>query len=153
MLENTPESPLACTEIKSINPKTNQPWVFIGRTVAKAEAPILWPPDAKSWLIGKDSDAGKDSRGRRRGQQRTRWLDGITDSWTWVWVNSGSWRWTGRPGVLQSVGSQSQIWLRDWTERLNWTELISGRNTAAFEKRLLLAVNSRYLCLDGDVYL
>ena len=60
MLEKTLESPLNSTEIKLVNPKGNQPWIFIRRTDAEAEAPILWPPDAKSWLIGKDSDAGKD---------------------------------------------------------------------------------------------
>ena len=60
MLEKTLESPLDCKEIKPVNPKGNQPWIFIGRTDAKAEAPILWPPDAKSWLIRKDPDAGKD---------------------------------------------------------------------------------------------
>ena len=58
VLEKTPESPLACKEIQPVHPKGDQSWVFIGRTGAEAEAPILWPPDAKSWLIGKDPDAG-----------------------------------------------------------------------------------------------
>ena len=71
------ESPLDCKKIKPANPKGNQTWIFIGRT--DAEAPILWPPDTKSWLIGKDTDAGKDW-GQKKGHQRTRWLDGITDS-------------------------------------------------------------------------
>ena len=62
VLEKTLESPLDSKEIKPINPKGDQPWIFIGRTDAKAEAPILWPPDANSWLIGKDLDAGKDWR-------------------------------------------------------------------------------------------
>ena len=61
-------------------PEGDQPWVFIGRTDAKAETPILWPPDAKSWLIGKDPDAGRDWGQEKKGQQRMRWLDGITDS-------------------------------------------------------------------------
>ena len=60
MLEKTLESPLDCKDIKPLNPKGNQSWTFIGRTDAEAEAPILWPPDAKNWLIGKDPDAGKD---------------------------------------------------------------------------------------------
>ena len=60
MLEKTLESPLGCKEFKLVNPKRNQPWIFIGRTDAEAEAPILWPPDAKIQLIGKDPDAGKD---------------------------------------------------------------------------------------------
>ena len=74
------ESPLDCEEIQPVHPKGNQSWIFIGRTDAEADAPLLWPPDAENWLIGKDPDAGKDWRWRRRGQQRTRWLDGITDS-------------------------------------------------------------------------
>ena len=72
------ESPMDCKEIKPVNPKGNQPWIFIGRT--DAEASILWPPDAKSQLIRKDLDAGKDWRQEEKGWQRTRWLDGITDS-------------------------------------------------------------------------
>ena len=80
VLEKTLESPLDYKEIKSVNPKETQPWIFIGRTDAEAEAAILWPPDTNRWLIGKDPDAGKDWRQRRRGQQRMRWLDSITDS-------------------------------------------------------------------------
>ena len=62
VLEKTLESPLDCKEIKLVNPRGNQPWIFIGRTDAEAESPVLWPPDVKSWLIGKDPDAGKDWR-------------------------------------------------------------------------------------------
>ena len=82
LLEKTLESPLDSKEIKPVHPEGNQPWIFIGSTVAEAVAPILWPPDAKSWLIGKDSDAGENWRQRRRGRQRMRWLDinGIIDS-------------------------------------------------------------------------
>ena len=79
MVLKTLESPSDCKEIKPVIPKGNQPWIFSGRTDAEVETPIIWPPDAKSWLIGKDPDAGKDW-GRRRGRQRIRWLDGITDS-------------------------------------------------------------------------
>ena len=80
ILEKTLESPLDYKEIKPVHPKGNKPWIFIGRTDAEAESPVLWPLDVKSWLIGKDPDAGKDWRRRRRGRQRVRWLDGITDS-------------------------------------------------------------------------
>ena len=80
VLEKTLESPLDCKESQPVHPKGNQSWIFIGRTDAEAETPVPWPPDAKNWLIGKDPDAGKDWRWRRRGQQRIRWLDGITDS-------------------------------------------------------------------------
>ena len=65
-LEKTLQSPLNCKEIKPVNPKGNQPWTFIGRTDVEAEAPLLWSPDAKSWLIGKDPDAGKDWRQKKR---------------------------------------------------------------------------------------
>ena len=80
VLEKTLESPLGCKAIQPVNCKGNQSWIFIGRTDAEAETPILWPPDAKSWLIWKNPDAGKVDGRRRRGQQRMRWLDGITDS-------------------------------------------------------------------------
>ena len=73
------KSPLAFREIKSVNPKVNQSWIFIGRTDAEAETQIRCPPDAKNWLIGKDPDAGKDWRQEETGWQRMRWLDGITD--------------------------------------------------------------------------
>ena len=76
----TLESPLDCKEVKLVNPKGNQPWIFIGRIDAEAEAPILGPPYAKSRFVGQDPDAGKVWRQGRRGWQRMRWLDGITDS-------------------------------------------------------------------------
>ena len=79
MLEKTLESPLDCKESKPVNPKGTQPRVFTGRTDAKTEALIIWPPDVKSGLTGKDPDAGK-IEGRRRREQRMRWLDGMTDS-------------------------------------------------------------------------
>ena len=74
------ESPLDYKEIQPVHPKGNQSWIFIGRTDAEAETPVLWPPDGKNWLIGKDPDAGKDWRQEDKGWQWMRWLDGITDS-------------------------------------------------------------------------
>ena len=106
VLEITLESNLDSKEIKPINPKRNQPWIFFGRTNAEVNAPILWPPDVKSWLIGKDLILEKIEGRRRRGRQRMRWLDDITDSMDMRLASSGSWWWTGRPGVLQSMGSQ-----------------------------------------------
>ena len=67
VLEKTLESPLDCKEIKPVNPKGNQSWIFIGRTDAEADISILWPPDVKSWLTGKDPDAGKDWRQEKKG--------------------------------------------------------------------------------------
>ena len=78
VLEKNLKSPLDCKEIKPVHPKGNQPWIFIGST--DGEAPIFWPPDRKSQLIGKDPGAGKDWRQKEKGLQRMRWLDSITDS-------------------------------------------------------------------------
>ena len=80
VLEKTLESPLDFKEIKPVHPKGNKFWIFIGGTDAEAEAPIVWPPDAKSWLIRKDPDAGKDWRQEEKGmtEDEMRWLDGIT---------------------------------------------------------------------------
>ena len=80
MLEKTLESSLGCKEIKAVNPKGKHPWIFIGRTDAEAETPVLWPPDANSHLIGKTLMLGRVECKRRRRQQRMRWLDGITDT-------------------------------------------------------------------------
>ena len=99
-----------------------QPWDFFGRNNAKAETPVLWPPHAKSLLIGKDSDARKGLRAGGVGDDRgwDGWMASPT-RWTWVWVNSRSWWWKGRPGVLQFMGSQRVR--HDWATELNWTEL------------------------------
>ena len=84
--------------LKEISPE------FTGRTDARAEAPVLWPPDAKSWLIIKDPKAGKDWRQEKKGTTDG-WMLSPTH-WTWVWASSRRWRRTGKPGVLQSMGSQ-----------------------------------------------
>ena len=90
VLEKTHKCPLGSKEIKAVNPKGNQPWIFIGRTDAEAEAPILWPPDAKNWLIGKDPNAGKDWRQKEKGAGGwDGWMASPTQ-WTWVLANSGS---------------------------------------------------------------
>ena len=78
-------SPLDCKEIQPVNPKGNQHWIFI----AEVETPILWPPDVKNWLLEKTLMLGKIEDRRRRGWQRMRWLDGITDSMAWIWEGSG----------------------------------------------------------------
>ena len=80
VLEKTLESPLDYKEIQPVHPKGAQSWVFIGRTGVEAETPVLWPPDVKRLLIGKDPAAGRDWGRRRWGRQRMRWLDGITNS-------------------------------------------------------------------------
>ena len=80
VLEKTLENPLECKKIKAINPKGNQPWILIGRTDVEAEVPILWPPDVKSWLTGKDPVAGKDWGQEEKGTTEDETVDGITDS-------------------------------------------------------------------------
>ena len=80
VMEKTLESPFDCKETKPVNPKGNQPWIFIGSTDAQAEAPILWPPDAENLLIGKNPDAEKDWRQKKKGRQRMRQLDSIPNS-------------------------------------------------------------------------
>ena len=117
VLEKTLESPLDCKEIQPVYPKGHQSWIITGKTDAEAETPILWPPDEKSWLIGKGSDAGKIEGRRRRGQQRMRWLDGITDLMDMSLGKLRNWWWTGRPGVLQPTGSQKVG--HSWETELN----------------------------------
>ena len=119
VLEKTLESPLDCKEIQPVHSKGGQSWVFFGRNDAKAETPVLWPPHAKSWLIGKDSDAGRDWGRKRRGRQRMRWLDG------YHWLNGREFGWT--PGVCDGQGGLAccNSWSckeSDTTEWLNWTK-------------------------------
>ena len=122
VLKKTLESPLNCKEIKLVNPKGNQPCIFIGRTDAEpeAEAPIPWLPDVKCWLIGKDPDAGRDWGQEEKGM--TGWdVWMASPTWcTWVWVNSGSWWWTGEAwhAVIHGV-TKSRTRLSDWTD-LTW---------------------------------
>ena len=124
MPEKTLESPLDCNEIQLVHPKGDQSWVFTGRTDAEAETLVLWPPHANSWLIGKDSDAGRDRGQEEKGMTEDEmagwhhWLDGH-----WVRVNPRSWWWTGRPGMLRFMGLQRVR--HDWATELNWTELSS----------------------------
>ena len=116
VLEKTLESPLDCKEIQPVHPQGNQSWIFIGRTDAEAETPTLatWYEELTHWKRSwcwERLKAGEVVDKRWDG-----WMASPTQ-WTWVWVNSGSWWWTGKPGVLQSVGSKS------WTQLSSWTEL------------------------------
>ena len=122
MLEKTLESPLDCKEIQPVHSKGDQSWVFFGRTDAKAETPVLWPPHAKSWLIGKDSDAGRDWGQEEKGTTEDE-MDGITDlmdvslsELRELVMDREAWR-----AAIHEV-AKSQTRLRDWTE-LNWYAL------------------------------
>ena len=120
VLEKTLESPLDSMEIKLVNPKGNQSWMFIGRTDAEAETPIFWPPDVTKWLIGKDPDAGKDWRPKKKGMKEDEmvgchhWLNGYEFEQALV-VDDGQ-------GSLRccSLWGHKEL---DQTEQLNWTEL------------------------------
>ena len=114
VLEKTLESPLDCKEMQPVSPKANQSWIFIGRT--DAEAPVLWPPDAKSQLVGKDPSAGKDWSKQRRGQQRMRWFESFTSSMDvnlsklWKTVKDREAWHAAAHGV-----AKSRTWLSNWT--------------------------------------
>ena len=120
LLENTLESPLDCKEVQLVNSEGDQPWDFFGRNDAKAETPVLWPPHAKSWLIGKDSDVERDWGQEEKGTTEDdmagwhHWLDGHESEWT-LGLGDGQ-------GGLACCDSWSRK-ESDTTERLNWTEL------------------------------
>ena len=132
VLEKTLKSPLDCKEIKPVHSKENQSWIFIGRTDTEAGTPILWPPDAKNWLLGR-LWCWERLKAEEKGmtEDEMGWMASLT-LWTWAWASSGSWWWTGKPCVLQSMGWQRvrhTEWL-DWTDvndvkqKENWSDFI-----------------------------
>ena len=129
VLEKTLESPLDCKEIQPVHSKGDQPWVFFGRTDAKAETPVLWPPHAKSWLIGKDSDAGRDW-----GQEEKGMTEDEMAGWHYP-LNGHEFEWT--PGVGDGQGSLVCCKESDTTERLNWTESLNNPSNAITQVKYL----------------
>ena len=113
-------------KIKLISPKRNQPWIFIGRTDAEAETPMLWPWEGlthwkRPWCWERlRAEGERDNRGWDG------WMASLTQ-WTWVWASSESWWWTGRPGVLQSMDHKES----DTTEQLNWTDLLKKESPSS----------------------
>ena len=116
---------LDCKEIQLAHPKGNRSWILIWRADAEAETPVLWQPGVKNWLGGKDPDAGKDWKREEKGiteNEMVGWHHQVNEHK--VWVNSRSWWWTGRLGMLQSMGRK----VLDTTEQLNWAELCPSLN-------------------------
>ena len=113
VLEKTPDSPLGCKEIQPVHSEEYQPWDFFGRNDAKAETPVLWPPHVKSWLIGKDSDAGRDC-----GQEEKGTTEDEIAGWH-HWLNGHESEWT--PGGLACCNSWGHRVRHDWVTELNWT--------------------------------
>ena len=123
LLEKTLESSLDSKEIKSVNSKRNQPWIFIERTHAEAEALILWPSGVKELTHWERPWSWERLKAGGEGDERgwDGWMASLTQ-WAWVWASSGSWWRTGKPGVLQSTGSPRVG--HDWATELNWTTLL-----------------------------
>ena len=146
VLEKTLKSPLDCKEIQPVHSKGDQSWVFIGRADVQAETPILWPPDAKSWLIGNDPDAGKDWRWEEKGtaeDEMVGWhhrLDGHGFGWT-LGVGDGQ-------GGLACCGSwsQSRIWLS------KWTELNSTSSSTAHSPVLWRCLHTTLPATQGNIF-
>ena len=157
VLEKTLESPLDCKKIQPVHPKGDQFWIFTGRTDAKAETPILWPPHAKSWLIWKDSDAGKDLGQEEKGMTENKMFG-------WChWLNGQGFGWT--PGVDDGQGglaccsswgrTKRWTWLSDWTE-LNWGSISLGRAMyqsywkLSFAKRFWVKTELAFYSIDSS---
>ena len=120
--------------------KGDQSWIFFRRADAEAETPVLWPLHEKSWLIGKDPDAGRDWRQEEKGTTEDEMA-----GWTWVWVNSGSWWWTGRPGVLRFMGLQRVG--HDWATDLMWMQ-----KRPRYRQSLVSIITPLLECIGGSAF-
>ena len=130
VLEKTLESPLDFNEIQPVHPKGNQSWVFIGRTEAEGDTPIFWPTWCKELTHCRDPDAGKDWRQEKKGSTEDELVEWHYQLNRRVWVYSGSWWWTGKPVVLQSIRSQRVG--HDWGILFSYYSLLGYKNTNKF---------------------
>ena len=145
VLEKTLENTLDCKEIKPVNPKRNQSWVFIGRTDAEADTPILWPPDAKNQLIGKDLDAGKGWRQKekRATEDEIVWM-ALVIHWTGTWASSGRW--------WQTLGQGGLACCRPWgCKELDMTLWLNNINAKIIF--VLYPESGRCVCIQLKLYL
>ena len=156
VLEKTLESPLVCKEIQPVHSKGDQSWVFIGRTDAEAETPILWATWCEELTHLKRPWCWERLRAGEEGDNREwdGWMASSTQ-WTWVYVNSESWWWTGRPGVLQFMGSQRVR--HDWATELNWTVWeetvkIGVQRNRSVQKQALNESNSKHSPQSWSTY-
>ena len=150
VLEKTLESPLDCREIKLVHPKGNQSWIFIGRTDAEAETPILlatWCEELTHWKRPWCWERLKAGEGEDRGWDG--WMASLTQ-WIWVWVSSRSWWWIGKPGVLQS--KESQRVGHDRATELNWTEELYARNWGQRSTLIFLSCFTFNFLIDTDPF-
>ena len=143
VLEKTLESPLDSKETKPENPKRNQSWIFTGRTDAEADTLILWPPDAKNWLIEKTLMLGKIEDSKRRGWQRMRWLDGITNSMDMSL--SELWKLVMDREAWRAAIHGSQIVGHDWATELNSIETLPSNELKCYH-HLILMFLLEYMC-------
>ena len=124
VLEKTLRSLLDSKEIKPVNPKGNQPWIFFGRTDAETEASIVWPPDTKSWFIGKDLDTGKNWTQEEKGTTEHEMVGWASSTqWTWVWANSRDGEGQGSLVYCSHGVTKSWTWLSNWTIKFPITNI------------------------------
>ena len=152
LLEETLWSLLDCKEIQPVHPKGNQSWILIGillKLTAPADTPILWPPDAKNWLIERDPDAVKVEGRRRKVWQRIKWLYGTPTRWAWVWVSFGSGLMMDREAWHAAVYAVTKSWtqLSEWTEMILWSWMLTKHVSFYFQTMFVRQIPENCTCV------